>query len=390
MSKEKVKRAPKRERDEKDDAYFTRCIAEEGSKPHGEWSLTNLQRKCKLLKLVYTYDTKEDLVKRIEDHESGRFSQFSRHAKVNADPKALVFIEPKPCVAFSTVAGAPATALNIPMEVWKEIFSYHFHPRDRTKLRLLLRWRVVCKYFHRILTAQLREYALRQFGVADLGLIALYVYNIPEKDLKPYKQIANENIVKVIFKKTDSKKAPEVFRFNGVGVSDAAKCFGSAEGIRQKLQLLRQCNENAALKREEKKWIKDTRTKELNGHLKKLGFAFSVQQLWTFSGDFDNICRFLADIDVFLRHMIDCYLEDRKAPTQEHLFSIMNEYLRPNTSLLIANFHNKTWHLFHDVPRRDTLFRELYETFKDDRTVTYEKMRSFFFEKIPMDIFVRL
>lgn len=248
----------------------------------------------------------------------------------------------------------------------------------------------MCKYFHRILTAQLREYALRQFGIADLGLIALYVYNIPKVDLKLYKQIANENIVNVIFKKSDSKKASTVFRFNGVGVSNAAKCFGSAEGIRQKLQLLRQCNENAALKREEKKWIKDTRTKELSGHLKKLGFAIDVHRMWTYGGDFYNVLRCLTDIGVPVRHMIDCYLEDRKAPTQEHLFSIMNEYLRPNTSLLIANFHNKTWHLFHDVPRRDTLFRELYETFKDDRTVTYEKMRSFFFEKIPMDIFVRL
>lgn len=382
---EKKVRAPKRERDEGDAAYYERCFAAEGAeKPYGEWTRANLIRKCKHLKLVTTYRTKEDLVNRIEDHESGRYSHISRLAHVKQDPKALVLVEPKQCVAYDWARDVNVGVQNIPMDIWKSIFwmlvSSSAH--KRLSMSFLLDRRVVCKYFHRILTGLILQFAKEKLGgVPDLEAVVLWC-RVIKNDMSNETRIIYEDMFKQSYKRFEYSnddlyvKVHSCYFFKTEAVRNAVQKYGSARGIKQKLDLLAQYKDNNKQASDKRKKIKKERILEMENFLKKRGFDFSINR--RFGSTCDNICDlFRYELGMELGQSILHYYENRGG---HDVFELLGK-ITPAV-IVMSNFYWDTRRAIRDNDLRKSLLKDLYETHKDTPDFSTATMSLFFSGKV--------
>lgn len=382
---EKKVRAPKRERDEGDDAYYERCFAAEGTgKPYGEWTQANLIRKCKYLKLVTTYGTKEDLVKRIENHESGRYSHISRLAHVKQNPKALVPVEPKQCVAYDWARDVNVGIQNIPMDIWKSIFWLIFCSKGnkRNAMCNLLFWRVTCKYFHRILTGLILQFAKESLGdVPDLQAVVLWC-SVTKNDMSKETRIIYEDMFKQSYKRfEDSNDALYVnvcgfYYFKKQAIRNAVQKYGSARGIKEKLNLLAQYKDNTKQARDKRKKIKQERILEMNTFLKKRGLDFSINR--NFGSTCDQICElFQYELEMKLGQSILHYYENRGG---QDVFELLGK-ITPAV-IVMSSFYWDNRFVIRDYMLRKKLFNELYETYKDTPELSTATMLLFFSGKV--------
>jgi hypothetical protein len=372
---DKKVRAPKREREESEDDWYRRCFEAEGvDKPYSEWTVANLQRKCKFHKLVYSSSNKKELIKRIEDHETGRFSDISRSASVKLDPKSLVHIEPKRCVLYDWHQGENTTVENIPMDIWKHVFMFcRLRGEEKRFLSQLLNWRIVCKYFHRILTQFLQRYAFDTFGnvVNDLELVVFYVFTYTpntKQYVSRYRTMFNQcGVTKSQFKYLRELHGSKIrLHMSKHVVTCAAKTYGSAQGIREKLRLIDKHRESSKFKATAKKELETQRTTELNDLLQSRGLGCQVDLY--FGSSFSIICTFFERIlKIFLHEHVYDYV--KRGFSKEYVIELF-QTLTPSVQIISEFYHER---LCVDISDENkAIFKELYETHRNNKALTIE------------------
>lgn len=305
------------------------------SLPLEKWSKGDLETKCKELGLVCTAPTKERLVKRIRQAQSGEFRAESRTRVICENPEDFVPLQfAHPVLQFYYRAGTNAVAECIPKYVWKQhILSPYItasHLLVVTHVYEIRRW---CKYFYEICTPILIEMAQHYFGVPDIKLWSLYAEMLKSDPLrKQINEISN-------FYKYDNKTAFEI-------LAVAVEICGSAKGVSLKLDSLKQAKEAKVVLAAERQEDREKRLQEVNDAFRAIGLPVFESYNHAINISMTN-SPILENVGQFLRHVlgirqvdsysIRCYL---RYGTHCKLFQKAFSYFRMDVLCFAQQFAN--------------------------------------------------
>ena len=305
------------------------------SLPLEKWSKGDLETKCKELGLVCTAPTKERLVKRIRQAQSGEFRAESRTRVICENPEDFVPLQfAHPVLQFYYRAGTNAVAECIPKYVWKQhILSPYItasHLLVVTHVYEIRRW---CKYFYEICTPILIEMAQHYFGVPDIKLWSLYAEMLKSDPLrKQINEISN-------FYKYDNKTAFEI-------LDVAVEICGSAKGISLKLDSLKHAKEAKVVLAAERQEDREMRLQQVNDAFRAIGLP-AFENYEHFRRSAINNIPILESIGDFLRRVLGIRQADTyciryyvRYGTNYKLFQKAFSYFRMDVLVFAQQFAN--------------------------------------------------
>jgi hypothetical protein len=343
----------RRRKEESDDVYHQRYIKYlselrqyEESVPLETLNITALKRICDRDGLIAS-GTKEHIMKRIRDAESGTFVAESRKKHIYKESKPFVPVVTTNILTIIYEPGENKWVENIPKPIWSN-HIIDFLP----DIESIYNMRMCCKYFYVIYTPILQKRIQNVFGTTDIKVWSLSVEAEKNKSLA----FSLSTIAKGFGTK-----------YSTVNIQFAIRECGSVQGIVLKLKSLQKNKEALKVRKQEIEQERQERLKQVNEAFRRIG----AREFTGISCDpkVADYLRFLTTQGIYYHdYQIKNYVRDG---SYAHLAVNALSWFKDDGTVLFSEQYNKYLADFRAVPgsiEKEKLlnwkFRLLYEEFQ--------------------------